>query len=159
MVAFLSTITIQYSFAQDNTKTTSLIQLLNSYYGIKNALVSSDAKTASSKAGDLVKALNAVDIKALSETDMKTFMLLQDKLGFDAKHIAENNGIEEQREHFSSLSNNIYKLAKTVKLSAEPVYQQYCPMKKMYWLSSEASIKNPYYGKAMPTCGKVTDTL
>lgn len=159
MVAFLSTITIQYSFAQDNTKTTSLIQLLNSYYDIKNALVSSDAKTASSKAVDLVKALNAVDIKALSETDMKTFMLLQDKLGFDAKHIAENNGIAEQREHFSSLSNNIYKLAKTVKLSAEPVYQQYCPMKKMYWLSSEASIKNPYYGKAMPTCGKVTDTL
>jgi hypothetical protein len=159
MVAFLSTITIQYSFAQDNTKTTSLIQLLNSYYDIKNALVSSDAKTASSKAVDLVKALNAVDIKALSETDMKTFMLLQDKLGFDAKHIAENTGIAEQREHFSSLSNNIYKLAKTVKLSAEPVYQQYCPMKKMYWLSSEASIKNPYYGKAMPTCGKVTDTL
>ena len=159
IVVLLSTITVQYSFAQDNTKTTSLTQLLNSYYDVKNALVSSDAKTAATKAGDLVKALNAVNMKALSEADMNAFMPLQEKLAFDAKHISENNGIAEQREHFSSLSNNIYKLAKAVKLSAEPVYQEYCPMKKMYWLSSEAAIKNPYYGKAMPTCGKVTDTL
>ena len=159
IVVLLSTITVQYSFAQDNTKTTSLTQLLNSYYDVKNALVSSDAKTAATKAGDLVKALNAVNMKALSEADMNAFMPLQEKLAFDAKHISENNGIAEQREHFSSLSNNIYKLAKAVKISAEPVYQEYCPMKKMYWLSSEAAIKNPYYGKAMPTCGKVTDTL
>ena len=159
IVVLLSTITVQYSFAQDNTKTTSLTQLLNSYYDVKNALVSSDAKTAATKAGDLVKALNAVNMKALSEADMNAFMPLQEKLAFDAKYISENNGIAEQREHFSSLSNNIYKLAKVVKLSAEPVYQEYCPMKKMYWLSSEAAIKNPYYGKAMPTCGKVTDTL
>ena len=159
IVVLLSTITVQNSFAQDNTKTTSLTQLLNSYYDVKNALVSSDAKTAATKAGDLVKALNAVNMKALSEADMNAFMPLQEKLAFDAKHISENNGIAEQREHFSSLSNNIYKLAKAVKISAEPVYQEYCPMKKMYWLSSEAAIKNPYYGKAMPTCGKVTDTL
>ena len=159
IVAFFSTITIQNSFAQDNTKTTPLTQLLNSYYGIKNALVSSDAKTAATNAGELLKAINGVDMKVLSETDMKAFMPLQEKLAFDAKHISENNGIAEQREHFSSLSNNIYKLAKAVKLSADPVYQEYCPMKKMYWLSSEAAIKNPYYGKAMLTCGKVTETL
>jgi hypothetical protein len=159
IVAFFSTITIQNSFAQDNTKTTPLTQLLNSYYGIKNALVSSDAKTAATNAGELLKAINGVDMKVLSETDMKAFMPLQEKLAFDAKHISENNGIAEQREHFSSLSNNIYKLAKAVKLSADPVYQEYCPMKKMYWLSSEAAIKNPYYGKSMLTCGKVTETL
>ncbi len=159
IVAFFTTITAQYSFAQDNTKATSLSQLLNSYYGVKNALVSSDAKAAATNAGELFKAINGVDMKTLSETDMNAFMPLQEKLAFDAKHISENNGIAEQREHFSSLSNNIYKLAKAVKLSAEPVYQEYCPMKKMYWLSSEAAIKNPYYGKAMLTCGKVTDTL
>ncbi len=159
VVAFLTTITAQYSFAQYNTKTTQLSQLLNSYYGIKNALVNSDAKIAATNAGELLKALDAVDMKSLSETDMNAFMPLQEKLAFDAKHISENNGIAEQREHFSSLSNNMYKLAKEAKLSAEPVYQEYCPMKKMYWLSSEAAIKNPYYGKAMLTCGKVTETL
>lgn len=159
IVAFFTTITIQNSFAQDNSKTTPLTQLLNSYYGIKNALVSSDAKIAATNAGELLKAINGVDMKALSETDMNAFMPLREKLAFDAKHISENNGIAEQREHFSSLSNNIYKLAKAVKLSADPVYKEYCPMKKKYWLSSEAAIKNPYYGKMMLTCGKVTDTL
>lgn len=132
IVAFLTTITVQHSYAllvpsqrEDNTNTTSLSQLLHSYYGIKNALVSSDAKAAANKAGELVKALDAVDMKALSEVDMNAFMPLQDNLAFDAKHISENNGIAEQREHFSALSNNIYKLAKAVKLSAEPVYQEY----------------------------------
>jgi hypothetical protein len=32
-------------------------------------------------------------------------------------------------------------------------------MKKASWLSSEAAIKNPYFGSAMLTCGKVTATL
>ena len=159
IVAFLITITFQYSFAQDNPKVTPLTQLLISYYGIKNALVSSNVKTAAVYAGELLKAISDIDKKAISETNMNAVVLLQDKLIFDAKHITENNSIEAQREYFSSLSNNIYKLAKAVKLSAEPVYQEYCPMKKMYWLSSETVIKNPYYGKAMLTCGKVTDTL
>ncbi len=158
-VAITATVLVQQSFAQSTTKTIPLSQLLSSYYDIKNALVNSDAATAAIKAGDLLKAINGVDMKALSETDMNAFMPLQDKLAFDAKHISENNGIAEQREHFSSLSNNIYKLAKTANLSTATVYQQYCPMKKMYWLSSDATIKNPYFGKTMPTCGKVTDTL
>ena len=159
LVAFFTTITFQYSFAQNNTKVTPLSQLLISYYGIKNALISSNVKTAAFYSGELLKAINDIDMKAISEADMNAMIPLQDKLVFDAQHIAENNGIEAQREYFSSLSNNIYKLAKAVKLSAQPVYQKYCPMKKMYWLSSETAIKNPYYGKAMLTCGKVTDTL
>ena len=166
IVALITTSFFQNSFAQlvptvreDSTKTILLSQLLNSYYGIKNALVSSDAKTAATNAGGLLSAINSVNMKALSEADMNVFMPLQEKLAFDAKHISETKEIGHQREHFSSLSNNIYKLAKDAKLSTEPVYQQYCPMKKMYWLSSEAAIKNPYYGKAMLTCGKVTDTL
>jgi len=32
-------------------------------------------------------------------------------------------------------------------------------MKKSSWLSNDTSIKNPYYGSSMLTCGKVTGTL
>jgi hypothetical protein len=32
-------------------------------------------------------------------------------------------------------------------------------MKKAYWLSPDKAIKNPYYGSAMLTCGKVTETI
>ena len=42
-------------------------------------------------------------------------------------------------------------------------YLDHCPMandgKGANWLSREKNIKNPYYGKAMLTCGKVTETL
>jgi hypothetical protein len=138
---------------------TSLSPLLTLYYNIKNALVSSDPNTAATKAGEFVKAINGIDMKTLSEAEMKAFMPLQEKLAFDAKHISETKEIDHQREHFKSFSDNFYKLAKAVKLSDKPVYQDYCPMKKAYWLSGEAAIKNPYFGNQMLTCGKVSDTI
>jgi hypothetical protein len=136
-----------------------LSQLLNLYYDVKNALVNSDAATASAKSGELLKAINSVDSSSLSETERKTFTSLHYKLAYDARHISEVKEISHQREHFENLSLNMYALAKAAKLSAQPVYEQYCPMKKAYWLSSEASIKNPYYGNEMLTCGEVKDTL
>ncbi len=155
----LATGFVQKGFAQDSTKANQLKTLLNAYYGIKDALVNSDAKVAAANAGEFLKALDVVDMKALSTAEHNAFMAAKDKLKTDAQTIAASGKIESQRTSFSTLSNNIYTLAKAAKLSSEPVYQQYCPMKKMYWLSSEAAIKNPYYGNMMLTCGKVTDTL
>jgi copper chaperone CopZ len=144
----------------EETKTVAALpQLLSLYYDIKNALISSNANTAAAKATAFLTAIKAVDMKSLSEADHNAFMPLQDKLIFDATHISESKDVDHQRDHFSTFSTNFYSLAKAVKLSEKPVYQAYCPMKKMYWLSSEAAIKNPYYGKMMLTCGKVTDTI
>lgn len=137
----------------------SLSPILDRYYDVKNALVNSDAKTASAKAGELTKAINSIELKTLSAAEQSAFGSLKDKLVSDANNISGNNNIEKQRTYFSSLSANIYSLAKAIKLSDQPVYQAYCPMKKAYWLSNEASIKNPYYGKQMLICGKVSDTL
>jgi len=138
---------------------TQLSNLLTSYYNIKNALVNSNGNTAAAQAGEFVKALKAIDKKTLSEAERKALEPLQEKLVFDAEHIAETKDISHQRDHFESFSENFYKLAKAVKLSDKPVYQSYCPMKKAYWLSNEAAIKNPYYGSQMLTCGKVSDTI
>jgi hypothetical protein len=136
-----------------------LSQLLNFYFNVKNALVNSDATTASAKSGELLKAINSIDTKSLSETERKDFMSLHYKLEYDARHISEVKELSHQREHFAALSQNMYTLAKAAKLSAQPVYEQYCPMKNAYWLSNEATIKNPYYGDQMHTCGEVKDTL
>jgi hypothetical protein len=122
--------------------------LWNSYVAIKDALVNSDAATASVKAGEFIK--TADDIK---ETN------LRQKLVENAKSIAATKDIKEQRDQFAKLSQNFYSLVKSVKLSAQPVYQLYCPMKKQSWLSNEKNIRNPYYGTAMLTCGRVTETI
>jgi len=129
------------------------------YYQVKDALVSSDAATASVKAGELYKAIEGVDEKTLSKKEDDAFKSLHYKLSYDARHISEVKELPHQREHFASLSLNMYALAKAVNLSVQPVYEQYCPMKNAYWLSNETSIKNPYYGSNMLTCGEVKDTL
>lgn len=144
-------------FAQETA--VKLPQLLTSYYEVKNALVNSDADAASLKAKELLNAIKKVDDKTLKDNEKKSFEMLKDKLILDAEHISESKDIERQREYFSSLSTTIYSLAKSARLSDSPIYKEYCPMKKMFWLSNEESIKNPYYGKKMLSCGKVTDTI
>jgi hypothetical protein len=158
LVAFIATAFTQQLFAQD-TKASSLTPLLASYYDIKNALISSNSADAATHAGEFLKAVNAVDMKSLPASDMNAFMTFQDKLAFDARHISESKDIDHQRGHFANFSANLFKLAKAVKLTNQAVYYDYCPMKKSYWLSADAAIKNPYFGNQMLTCGKVTETL
>ncbi len=158
LVALIATTSSQLLFAQD-TKPTALTPLLTSYYDIKDALIKSSSADASNHAGEFLKNITAVDMKALPAADMTMFMSLQEKLTFDARHISESKDIAHQREHFANFSTNFFKLAKAVKLTDNPVYYAYCPMKKSYWLSADAAIKNPYYGSQMLTCGKVSEIL
>ena len=151
MLAFIATALTQNSFAQDSTKTQPA-QLLNAYYQLKDNLVKSNATAAAASAGELVKAINNADAATVND-DTRTSLLK------DANAISQSSDIKVQRGKFATLSNNMFELAKTVKLSAEPVYQQYCPMKKASWLSNDKAIKNPYYGSAMLTCGSVKTTL
>jgi hypothetical protein len=151
MLAFIATAFTQNSLAQDRTKTQPA-QLLNAYYKLKDALVSSNATSAAANADELVKAINGTDKQTVND-DAKASLLK------DAGAIAQSKDIKLQRGKFATLSNNMFELAKTVKLSADPMYQQYCPMKKASWLSNDKAIKNPYYGSAMLTCGSVKTTL
>lgn len=137
----------------------ALSPVLTDYYSIKDALVSSDVKVAAEKASGFLKDMNGVDMHAIPAKDHLAFMQLKDKLAFDARHISESTDLAHQREHFASLSANMVSLAKQARLSDQPVYEEYCPMKKASWLSSDQAIKNPYYGSSMLTCGKVTSTL
>ena len=145
----------QQVFAQPS----GLSPILTAYYQVKDGLVAGDAKAVASAAGGMFKAINGVDMTALTPKDHQAFMALQDKLAYDSRHISESTDINHQREHFTSLSANLFKLARQTRLSDQPIYEDYCPMKKAYWLSRDEAIKNPYFGSSMPTCGKVSTTL
>jgi hypothetical protein len=152
IVALTVTTFIQRSIAQDSTQQKQLEQTLIEYYNIKDALVAGKAETASSKALDFIKTLNSIDYKIISEGNINALLK-------DATAISESKDIQIQRERFANFSNNMFTIAKAVRLTSLPIYQQYCPMKKTNWLSKEQAIKNPYYGNAMLTCGKVVDTI
>jgi hypothetical protein len=143
---------VQKGISQDSTQQYQLSQLLNNYYSIRDALVAGNSNLASVKAEDFIKTANSIDYKVISEGNVNALLK-------DATPISEAKDIKTQRDHFAGLSNNMATLAQTVKLSTQPVYQLYCPMKKANWLSNNKEIKNPYFGSSMLTCGKVTATI
>lgn len=151
LVAIFATAFVQQTFAQ-NTSTPQSSDLLTSYYNIKDALVIGDAGKAAVNAEQFAKTLNGISTETIHESNKEALLK-------DAGKISATKDLNKQREYFSGFSANMYALAKTVKLSSEPVYYQYCPMKKATWLSSSKIIKNPYFGSAMLTCGKTTETL
>lgn len=116
----------------------SLSALFNKYFAIKNALVAGDAAGAAKASADFVVIAKAS----------------QPNLVPDASSIAASKDLAAQRTAFQSLSEKMMQLNKSTK-HASPVYLAFCPMKKAYWLTEEKLIKNPYYGSAMLSCGKI----
>lgn len=136
--------------------------IFDTYFDVKDALVKTDGKLASEKAKSLVKAISAVKMNELKADEHTIWMKVMNDLKEDAEHISETADAAHQRDHFITLSKNIYDLLKVSKYEV-PVYYQFCPMannnKGANWLSKENAVKNPYYGSQMLTCGKTVETI
>ncbi len=154
--AFVALLTVLTVKAQEKTTDNTI---LTAYFDVKNALANDDAAATNTKADVLLKAINNFKTDQLSATDKTVWAKYAEKLKFDTRHIAENKEIAHQREHFNTLSQNLYEAVKALKLNTTTVYRQYCPMKKSYWLSETSAIKNPFYGSQMLTCGSVKEAL
>lgn len=141
----------QLSFAQGKPNQPQ-VQLLTAYYDVKNALVAGNSSTAAANAEIFLKTANSIDYKVISEGNINILVK-------DAGAISLTKDLKKQREIFANLSKNMAEVAKVTKLSDQPIYKQYCPMKKAYWLSNEKTIKNPYYGNSMLTCGNIEETI
>lgn len=137
----------------------ALQQLLPDYYNLKNALVKDDANAASISAMQLASIVKSVDEKLLTATEKKAFAYVKGPLIYTADSIAKTTELDQQREHFAKLSETMSGLTQAVPLSQQPVYLDYCPMKKARWLSSDKAIQNPYYGNQMLSCGSIEKTL
>ena len=70
--------------------------------------------------------------------------------------------ISERRSVFSSLSEDVYSLAKAHP-NEQTLYKQYCPMaldsRGAGWLSLSKKIENPYFGAAMLKCGSIKERI
>jgi hypothetical protein len=141
------------------TVSTSINNVTAAYLDVKDALVKDDGATAESKAKTLCDQISAVQTKDMSAKQQGVWKSYVDKLGFDSRHISETATIDHQREHFASLSKNMYAVLKAFPVNGNDLYMEYCPMKKASWLSDKSAIENPYYGKSMLTCGGVKETL
>ncbi len=145
--------------AQSNT---NIKKVLDAYIQLKDALVKSDGASSSSASKILLTSIQEVNINELNTETHTQWMKVVNDLKEDAEHINETKEITHQRDHFMSLSKNLYAVIKVSK-SETPIYYQFCPMankgKGANWLSLENKVKNPYYGNQMLTCGKVVETI
>ena len=132
---------------------------LKPYLQMKDALVASDANQVYAFAKATSTALKSADIKSLGSMEQSHIKKSIEML--DA--IAENDILENQRDHFVILNENMVPIAMSVNGTDAMLYVQKCPMannnKGAVWLSVEKDIRNPYYGDAMLTCGSVIEEI
>ena len=147
-----------HSTMTENQGTDQLKPVFDNYFSLKDALVKTDAKTASEKATALLSSITAVKMETLKMDEHVVWMKILKDLTADSKSISETQDIKKQRETFKSLSKTFYELIKVSKPS-ETIYYQYCPMQDANWLSKENAVKNPYYGSKMLSCGKTVETI
>jgi len=148
--------------AMSEAEIPQLKAIFDNYFAIKDALIKTDGNTASTKAKELLTAISTVKMEKLSTEEHNVWMKVMKDLSFDAEHIADTKEASHQRDHFMTLSKNMYALIKVSKTET-PTYYQFCPMandgKGANWLSKENAVKNPYYGSQMLSCGKTVETI
>jgi hypothetical protein len=137
----------------------SINAVLKSYLDVKNALAADNSKAANDAAKNFTVALKEVPAGQMDDKQKAVWQQYAEKLRFDGEHISESDAIAHQREHFGSLSANMFAVLKAFKTNNLALYQQYCPMAKKYWISESSTIKNPYLGKKMADCGVTKETL
>lgn len=138
-------------------------EVLAGYLAIKNALTNDNDKEAAAAATELSKSLKNMDKSSFNAEQIRVYNDVEADAREHADHIASNAGnLVHQREHFETLSAEMYELVKSTG-AGQKLYYTNCPMynnnKGANWLSETKEVKNPYLGMAMSTCGSVKEEL
>lgn len=152
-----------YNLTNDQGAKNNPATILEAYLKLKNALSADNGKNAATAGNELAKAFAGFDQTRLTASQRKIYAEIVDDAKEHARHIGVNaDNIPHQREHFGLLSKDIYDMIKLLGAGRE-IYVDNCPMynkgKGAIWISEVKDIKNPYFGKAMSTCGEIRETL
>ena len=137
--------------------------LLQSYLKLKEALVAGQQTESAALSKSFSEELGGLKAEGLSEEAGEYWAQRQQsiKASVDALHKAGE--LEEQREEFISLSEEMIKTLVAFGLNNQSIFVDYCPMANSdegaYWLSDIEIIRNPYFGDAMLTCGEIVKKI
>jgi hypothetical protein len=67
--------------------------------------------------------------------------------------------LDAARAAFGDLSSALIAYADGTKQPVDGKIVAFCPMANKSWVQTDGTIANPYYGKAMATCGSRTRKL
>jgi len=116
--------------------------VMTPYLDIQDALAQDSLEQVKINAGNLATAATSLGGPAM-------------KIDTAAIQLAAAEDLEGARDRFGALSDAIVDYMNGFKLSPpQDVRRAWCPMKEKWWLQRGGMLANPYYGKAMPTCGE-----
>lgn len=158
--------TVKAAYTYSEAFSQSINNTLNAYYSLKDAFVATDAVKVNEAGTQLKILLDSLKLEEVQKNDSLGFSSIYGRPGDVSAEITGmlgENDIEKKRESFEMISNAMYDLLRVIKPAGVTIYYQYCPMafenKGAYWLSNADSIRNPYFGKKMLTCGETKETL
>ncbi|MDH5414192.1 MAG: efflux RND transporter periplasmic adaptor subunit [Flavobacteriaceae bacterium] len=155
--------TISKSISISNKAKESLHPLYNEYFAMKDALTNDDLKTAKKYGSNMLKTLENIDMNLFKGESHNFWMNQSRNIKKALEHIDHFKNIEELRSAFQPVSKSMIVLSNTYKPLGKDIFVQYCPMadnnKGANWLSLSKEIENPYFGKAMHSCGEVTTVI
>jgi len=144
---------VEATSANQELNEPTIQNITQAYLNLKQSLVDAQVTDAKAAAESIVNSLkNEQNLSGKVENMMN-----------DAAHIASKEDISHQREHFKSLSDNLYQVVKSSGANQQTLYWQYCPMafdnQGASWLNASSEITNPYFGDQMLKCGTTKETL
>lgn len=139
--------------------TVEMATIIPAYLKLKDALVAGDVPAAEAGARELARLFSTISTTGLGTAEESYLESSQNQL----KAIADSRLLETQRKHFVRFNEVLIPIIESAVSGTQTLYVQTCPMadnnKGAEWLSAQKDIRNPYYGDAMLTCGRVLRTI
>lgn len=133
-----------------------------SYLELKDAFVASELAAAKTAATRLVAELADADMAAMGaqhDAWMKYALPVQRT----AEQIPEAEDLAVARQAFAELTEPMVAAVGALGDGGADLYVQHCPMAfdnaGADWVAAEREVRNPYFGDAMLTCGRVVSEL
>ena len=140
-------------------------KVVTEYIKLKDAFTDDNITLAQKEAKKVKNSLENVDMLLLLGDSHNVWMKALKPIKEAATEIQNSKEIGTQRNAFLILSKNLSDVINTLGIETEngqALYLEFCSMadnnKGGFWLSYDKEIKNPFFGKAMLTCGEVKAT-
>jgi membrane fusion protein, copper/silver efflux system len=140
-------------------------KVVSEYIKLKDAFTNDNSILAQKEAKNVKTALENVDMLLLLGDSHNVWMKALKPLKEATAKIENSKEIGEQRDAFLILGKELSDAINTLGVKTEngkTLYLEFCPMADNnnggYWLSYDKEIKNPFFGKAMSTCGEIKAT-
>jgi len=130
-------------------------QLTSAYLNLSDLLARDKADSAAEQLSVIRHAAHG-----LAARDNKELAAVAGGMAEAAQAKAED--FKALRNAFKTISPAMIRLVHLIPPSstvAPTIHQVYCPMAKAPWLQTGDQVANPYYGLAMPRCGKMIETI